>query len=173
MPSPFTYHRFIVAYHGCDRKVAEKVIFGDMELKKSKNTYDWLGEGIYFWEQGLERAAEWARELHKRGKIEEPAVIGAYIHLGRCFDLTDVWAVDRLSEHYKALKAHLESLGMPLPVNKQRGKDDPDFLLRNLDCAVINFCLGRYDRKSDTGAPYFQTVRGVFVEGQAAYPAGC
>lgn len=81
----------IIGFHGCDQSVVDKVITGKEDLLASKNDYDWLGNGIYFWENKEDRALEWAVELSKRksSSIKTPAVIGAIIDLGFCFDLTD------------------------------------------------------------------------------------
>ena len=40
----------VIGFHGCDQSVVEKVIAGKTELLASTNDYDWLGSGIYFWE---------------------------------------------------------------------------------------------------------------------------
>jgi hypothetical protein len=37
----------VLAFHGCDIKVRDNVIAGLEQLKKSSNSYDWLGNGIY------------------------------------------------------------------------------------------------------------------------------
>jgi len=50
------YSRFVVGYHGCDASLTRKVILGDEVLSPSKNPYDWLGRGSYFWEHGPARA---------------------------------------------------------------------------------------------------------------------
>ena len=71
----------VFGFHGCDRSTYEKVISGAEDLSPSRNNYDWLGGGVYFWEQNLDRAEQWAQELKERGKIDEPAVIGAVIDL--------------------------------------------------------------------------------------------
>ena len=50
-------HRFsnyVIAYHGCDKKTQEYVVNGGA-FKKSINSYDWLGNGIYFWENDEQR----------------------------------------------------------------------------------------------------------------------
>jgi len=85
------HSRFVIAYHGCDEEVARKVLQGGTDLSPSRNDYDWLGAGIYFWEQGPRRAYEFALEESKRAatKIKNPAVVGAYIYLGTCLDLLD------------------------------------------------------------------------------------
>jgi hypothetical protein len=59
---PLTYQRNIIGYHGCDAIVVEKVLAGKARLNVSTNAYDWLGQGIYFWEHGPQRAYEWAIE---------------------------------------------------------------------------------------------------------------
>jgi hypothetical protein len=39
---------FVLGFHGCDKAVAEMVLGGGSDLKKSENDYDWLGHGVYF-----------------------------------------------------------------------------------------------------------------------------
>jgi len=60
------YQRTIIAYHGCDEALADRVLRTGETLKVSENDYDWLGTGIYFWEFGPDRAMAWAEELHRR-----------------------------------------------------------------------------------------------------------
>lgn len=48
----------VLGFHGCSKTVYENVIVNGSQLNKSNNTYDWLGNGIYFWEQNYERAKE-------------------------------------------------------------------------------------------------------------------
>src|SRR5471032_1974201 len=85
---------FVLGYHGCDRDVAERVLGGSASLLESANEYDWLGRGIYFWENSATRALEWARAARANPKItrhavKEPAAIGAIIDLGNCLDLLE------------------------------------------------------------------------------------
>lgn len=60
------YDRTTIAYHGCDASVAKRILEDDT-FKKSQNKYDWLGEGVYFWEYGADRARRWATE-HTRAQ---------------------------------------------------------------------------------------------------------
>src|SRR5438132_6904951 len=85
------YQRIVTGYHGCDSALAARVLAGTKRLKLSTNPYDWLGEGIYFWEHGPERAQEWAIEQSNlsRSKIKQPSVLAAKINLGECLDLFD------------------------------------------------------------------------------------
>ncbi|MCC5851159.1 MAG: hypothetical protein JJU29_23965 [Verrucomicrobia bacterium] len=88
MNNEFHYQRLIFAYHGCEKKVRDQVLLNQGSLKPSEKAYDWLGKGIYFWEHGVHRAMDWAETRYGKG-LEEPAVIGALIQLGNCFDLLD------------------------------------------------------------------------------------
>jgi hypothetical protein len=81
------FARIIVGYHGCGQDFADDILTGTTPIEawqKSQNTYDWLGHGIYFWEHSPSRAIRWASE-----QFETPAVVGAIIQLGACFDLLD------------------------------------------------------------------------------------
>ncbi|MCC8028629.1 MAG: hypothetical protein LIO75_02320 [Lachnospiraceae bacterium] len=50
----------VLGFHGCRQDIFENVIYHGERLKASSNAYDWLGHGIYFWEQNYQRAYEWA-----------------------------------------------------------------------------------------------------------------
>ena len=50
----------ILGFHGCGKDTYEKVLYEHQHLKKSENEYDWLGNGIYFWENNYQRARDWA-----------------------------------------------------------------------------------------------------------------
>lgn len=128
------------------------------------------GEGIYFWEHGYRRAAEFAEWKKNRGEIDEPMVLGAYIHLGRCFDLTDTWATSKLPDYFEMLRDSLEASAEALPENRAAGKNDFDLVLRDLDCAVLNLAMRMLtEEAAGDEAEYYQTVRGVFVEGDPVY----
>lgn len=59
----------ILGFHGCDKSIRDKVINeSGFMLKKSENDYDWLGHGIYFWENNHERALHFAEELRDNPK---------------------------------------------------------------------------------------------------------
>jgi|WetSurMetagenome_2_1015567.scaffolds.fasta_scaffold155251_3 hypothetical protein len=157
---------FILGFHGCDKSVAEMVVNGKGNLKPSMNEYDWLGHGIYFWENNIQRAWEFAEEVKKRtGKIEEPAVIGAILDLGFCMDLTDSEHLEELSKVYKPFKEVVKLQGGEMPVNKKIKSGE--MLKRNLDCAIIQF-YHYVKYKMDT--PLYDSVRGVFWEGGPLYP---
>ena len=69
---------FVYGFHGCDKSVAKAVLEMKSVMLSSDNDYDWLGSGIYFWEEAPARAYEWAKWKFK----DDAAVIGAKIRLG-------------------------------------------------------------------------------------------
>lgn len=158
----------IIAFHGCDKKVFDKILYSHEPFRSSMNNYDWLGNGMYFWEQNLERAWEWAKcgltnpKLH----IETPAVIGAVIDLGFCLNLLDSNNIQLLKNQYEIFKTKMSIAGKPMPENRNR-KGDTDLLLRYLDCAVIE---DLHKERERNGLTPYDSVRGVFLEGQRIYP---
>ena len=87
------YHQPIqvAGFHSCDREIGLRILNGKADLIMSKNAWDWLGPGVYFWEQNPGRALEYAIEVangHQKnnGSIKTPFVIGAIIELGKLFE---------------------------------------------------------------------------------------
>ena len=161
----------IYGFHGCDKSVAEKVVNLKQPLKESINTYDWIGNGIYFWENSHSRAMEFAIHLKdnpgkSKNPIKDPSVIGSVIHLGNCLDLLDYEKLNLLKFGYQILIATLKSSNKPLPINQPRGNLN-ELMLRELDCAVIETL---YKVRKDEKLSPFDSVRGVFWEGKELYP---
>jgi hypothetical protein len=164
---------FVLGYHGCERAVGEQALGGDLTLIQSDREHDWLGPGVYFWESDPMRAREWAEEKATRGRCKEPFVIGAVIDLGNCLDLTVRENIELLGLAYQDLAERAGTGGLPLPENKNaRGDPSGDRLLRYLDCAVIKTLHSIIEQRrqdGDTDAEPFDTVRGLFTEGEPAY----
>jgi hypothetical protein len=156
------YDRTVIAYHGCDARVADRLLAGE-PFRKSRNDFDWLGEGVYFWEYGYDRALQFAEEQRKRGKVERPAVVGALLQLGNCFDLIDTRCTNELRRFFPSFRAMYERKGWSLPDN---GCATRDLLLRRRDCAVINFYL---ESLPELGLTLYDSVRGCFTEGDPAF----
>lgn len=157
----------VLGFHGCDISIRDKIVSTKGEiLKSSENNYDWLGHGIYFWENNHMRALSFAKDLKdnppkgKENLIKEPAVLGAIIDLGHCLDLMDSKYLDVLKVSYDYLCESSKKHKLELP------KNNKDLLVRYLDCAVIetahelNIKLGKTD---------YDSVRGVFFEGNDLY----
>lgn len=161
----------LVGFHGCDRRIGEAVLSGKQLLEPSRNDYDWLGPGIYFWIDSPERGIEWAREQAARKKQQagarkmQPFVIGAFIYPGLCLNLTDYGVTSELLRAHETLSKTLEQSKTPLPENTLQSSGI--YLKRNLDCAVINTV---HTLRSETGEERYQTVYGLFEEGEPLYP---
>ena len=156
---------FILGYHGCCAELGERVLSGE-PLRSSENAYDWLGPGIYFWDSDPQRAWEWADDKFRRHPDCEPFVIGAVIDLGNCLDLIARDSLDLLAQSFAIFKETSEKAGRALPINKPASKNDGDKLLRYLDCAVIQHL---HAALAEAGATGFDTVRGLFTEGEALF----
>lgn len=109
----------VVGFHGCDQSIANKIIEGKDDLIASTNDYDWLGHGIYFWENNELRALQYANDMMGRAhsSVKCPAVIGAIIDLGYCMDLTDSLYLGELKESYNVLVETCRVTGISLPTN--------------------------------------------------------
>jgi hypothetical protein len=156
-------HSLVIGYHGCDLRVARKIIALKEQLKPSQNAWDWLGHGRYFWEDSHNRAERWAREEshQKNSKIKKPVVLGAIIDLGNCLNLADAEALKQVKV---AHDVYLQICGETgAPVAKNRGAE---LRARYLDCAVMQTL---HQLREEDGHQPFDTVRGFFMEGRELY----
>src|ERR1051326_3497570 len=135
------FARIVVGYHGCTERFARELLLGKKPISQwhpSANEWDWLGHGIYFWEHAPQRALRWAQERYGK-KRQRPAILGAYIQLGRCFDLLDEAITTLLGETHERLVRTFAARGAALPQNRgHAGKR------RDLDCLVINTCIENF-----------------------------
>jgi hypothetical protein len=137
---------FVLGHHGCDRQAGERLL-KNQKFRLSQNDYDWLGEGVYFWEANPLRGLQFAHEVRRRDsqRIKAPFVIGAILDLGS----------------YEALAKSYAAAGAPLPRNR------PDQFRHPLDCAVINYL---HKIRADHGQFPVDSVKGVFQEPPQLYP---
>lgn len=158
----------VIGFHGCDLSIVNKVIAGEDNLIASTNDYDWLGHGVYFWENNEVRALQYANEMVGRthSSVKSPAVIGAIIDLGYCMDLTDSLYLSELKEAYDILLETCRVTETSLPKNSTVGVSE-DRLLHRLDCAVIETA---HQINREIGDREFDSVKGVFWEGTNLYP---
>ncbi|MDR3305344.1 MAG: hypothetical protein LBS85_04845 [Clostridiales Family XIII bacterium] len=156
------YPDLIFGFHGCDKETYRKVTKKSRPLLPSNNAYDWLGSGIYFWENSYARALDWAGNRYEN----DAAVIGAVLDLGHCLNLTDYENAAIVRNGYISLKAEVQSNHLSMPQNKNI-KDNDDWLIRDLDCAVINQV---HILNDVLGKEPFDSVRGIFTEGKPIYP---
>lgn len=148
---------FLLGYHGCDAAVAEQLLDG-VPFEFSRNPYDWLGWGAYFWENDPERGLAWAKMLMgaRKNPVKTPAVVGAVIDPGFCLDLTTQASLKVIKTAYDVAKQLAEGRGETLVENT-------DDLRRERDCAVLNML---YETMPE---PKFQTARSIFTEGGPLY----
>jgi len=169
---------FIIGFHGCEESVRDKLVNRPNEIINSNRPYDWLGHGMYFWENNYTRAQLWAEEKENNGKITKPAVLGAVIHLGYCCDFLDSKYIRLIQHYYKSYKDLSDLTGDELPRNKDVPSDpNNDKLLRVLDCAVIEYMhksitdtwKKEVELNGNSLTKIFETTRGVFTEGGPAF----
>ena len=160
--------RLVIGHHGCDRTLAEAVVTRRATLHPSRNDYDWLGNGIYFWENNPHRAREWAVSDRKHGtgrtgKMREPFVIGAIIDPGNCLDLLEAESIAVVEESHAGLVRAYSAANLKVPQNTT---SDGELVVRRLDCAVINHV---HQLRHEEGDEAFDSVRAAFVEGAPLY----
>jgi len=160
----------IIGFHGCDKSIRDAIVNGQTMLRASKNDYDWLGHGMYFWENNFQRAFHFVQEqqrrrLQRKRSIAEPAVLGAVIDLGYCLDLLDKEYIDVVGRSFAGVNGSYSALGAPIPANTSLGTS-PDLSIRKLDCAIVEHVHFQMRRRRKP----FDSVRGVFIEGQPLYP---
>lgn len=146
--------------------------------KESQENFDWLGHGFYVWENNFDRALTWAKDKKKRGGILKPSVLGVVYQLNHCLDFTDAAFIDIIAQYYLLMKADFSFLNKDLPQNKDLPKDEyHDLILRELDCAVIEYMHQKIAEKIDddiaangfSELQHFDSARGVFTEGGPAF----
>lgn len=155
---------YIIGFHSCDREVGLKILNGQDNFLLSNNNWDWLGPGVYFWEQDAQRALRYAKENaagtqknFKPAKI--PFVLGAIVDLGNCLNLVEAASMRIFSEAHRELNKLMTQLGLKLPENNGHN--------RHLDCTVIKYI--HLSNISNKCAPY-DSIRCAFPEGNEAYP---
>ena len=163
-----------IGFHGCDEAIGKRLVVNPDKVRKSAETFDWLGHGFYVWENNYERALKWAEDKKARGKIETPAVVGVIYQLDYCLDFTDSKFIDIVSLYYSLMKDYFSFIGKELPQNRDLPNDEfYDLIFRELDCAVIEY-LHQKIREDTAEKGYsqlkpFDTVRGIFTEGGPAF----
>lgn len=153
----------ITGFHSCDRDVGLRIVNGKEGLKPSSNSWDWLGGGIYFWEQNPIRALEYAEESargtqYNKVPIKTPFIIGAIIELGNCLNLVEPTSLGVVKQAHDSMMAALLETKKKIPVNQGAN--------RQLDCAVIKY-LHEIRRRS--GERPFDTIRSPFHEAELLY----
>ena len=141
-----------IGYHGTSRVASAEVLKDGFIL--SREPYDWLGNGVYFFQDAPDRAAEWAFERHGGSGT----VLGAEILLEECMDLLDIGWASLLAEAHDRFLDLCRRSGQPVPLQKGGA--------HRLDRHVINYAIGVLAKK---GRP-IHCVRAAFAEGLPVFP---
>lgn len=133
-------------------------------FNQSNNSYDWLGTGVYFWENDPLRAFEFARDIKR---CKDPFVLGTILDLGYCLDLTCRNNIQQLAATWNTIVKPIYESGN-LKENKpgKRGENG-ELMLRFLDRYVIE-TLHEFNR--ERGYEQYDSVRAGFWEGDELYP---
>jgi hypothetical protein len=156
---------FVLGFHGCDKVTHDYILKEGGSLNLSNNPYDWLGNGVYFWEQNPQRALDFAIEIKNnprrgRARIDTPSVIGAIIDLQNCLNLFDSKYIDLVDSAYKVY------CEITPKEERAENRGGNDLLLRYLDCAVIQTV---HQHIRDLNEHPFDSVRGLSREGDPLY----
>lgn len=146
----------VYGYHGTSKRSAIEINERGFDL--STNDYDWLGTGVYFFQDAPMRAASWARERYP----DSPAVIKSELVLENCVDLLDIAWNPIIRETYGMFVKEYEKASIPLPrQNPQISK------AHRLDCAFFNYIVEKVFASRDVT---IDSIRAVFNEGDRIYP---
>jgi len=171
-------HNLVVGFHGCDEIVCNALLNNPNRIRISRERYDWLGNGMYFWENNYRRALDWANEKYERGKIASPAVIGAVIDLGYCCDFLDAEHIQMFKCSYERFVIRQKRMGRKLVRNRDAIWDThKNKILRELDCLVIEYMHKEIAtkikediiQKGFTERRLPDSVRGAFIEGAPVF----
>lgn len=151
--TPAQAHLTVFGFHGTTREAADEITAHGFQV--SKNEYDWLGDGIYFFQDAPVRAWQWAIDQHG---ADSAAVVGTELRLTDCLDLLDIKWTQVVSGVYSHYITNLKQAGLALP------RQTPG--AHRLDREVRNYAVGVLGEHGVAIA----CVRAAFVEGRPVYP---
>jgi hypothetical protein len=148
---------WVYGYHGTSMERAVAIV--EAGFKPSNNEYDWLGRGIYFWQDAPKRAWQWAQSNHP----DNPAVVKSRLRLDRsCLDLLDIGYSPLLKTMYNGFITSYAQQNLTLPQqNPDRSK------AHRLDCLFFNYVVSTFNNISDKR---ISSIRSAFVEGDRIFP---
>ncbi len=154
----------VLGFHGTEKAIVDQVVNrgGSAHLAPSQGKNEWLGHGIYFWENDPQRALEWAQNGNAKKPIQQPDVVGVVLDLGLCLDLTTRMGLEEVAEAHRTLLGTYEKAGYSL----SRNTGGPDKLNRELDCQVIQ---ALHDYRKQRNLPPYDSVRSPFPEADELY----
>jgi len=144
----------VIGYHGTTLQAAACILRDGFMI--SRNEYDWLGDGVYFFQDAPARSREWARTHHG----SDAAVICSVIRVEveDCMDLLDINWASVLNEAYDSFLRQAKLAKAALPVQTSGA--------HRLDRAVINYSVGILAEEGKL----IRAVRSAFSEGAPVFP---
>jgi hypothetical protein len=142
----------VYGYHGTSHLAAASIL--QSGFLSSHNAYDWLGDGIYFWQDAPQRAWDWAEARWGA----RAAVLGSLLAVDECIDLLDIPWQQPLVAAYHSLVALMQQQQLALPVQTSGA--------HRLDRAVLNHVVHLLGRQG----VLIRVVRSAFQEGTPIYP---
>jgi hypothetical protein len=143
----------------------------------SSNPYDWLYDGMYFFEGDSARALKLAkasstRPQHKltRNPIATPAVVGAIIEIDRLFDLTTQSGIENFSLAAKLMVKAYEVNGEDPPKNQPAFEGDTENLHRAFDreaCKMVHALRNHANTEAIALAAQISEALGLNVSGSS------
>jgi hypothetical protein len=146
----------VIGYHGTRQSLVDKILLEGFQ--PSTNPHDWLGNGVYFWQDAPLRAWEWA----DRHFGSEATVLVADILLADCMDLIDIGWFAPLRNAFYELLERKERSGERVPAQRAGPTPRP----HPRDREVINHLV---ESRAHAGE-HIRCVRAVFLEGKPTYP---
>ena len=138
--------QILIGYHGCDITTRDGFVSGKLIPKISQNAYDWLYDGLYFFEGDSDRALKLAKAASERSNqaltrhpIATPAVVGVVLDIDRIFDLSTQHGIENFSAATSSLESAYKELGKQPPQNSPAFDGDTENLHRAFDREVCKF----------------------------------
>jgi hypothetical protein len=156
---------WVYGYHGTSMDRASAIV--KTGFNPSNNEYDWLGKGIYFWQDAPKRAWQWAQSTHP----DNPTVVKFRLRLDRsCLDLLDIGYFSLLKTMYNGFITSYTQQNLTPP---QQNPDSRSERLRQrsnahrLDCSFFTYVVKTFNSSSDYR---IDSIQSAFVEGDRIFP---
>lgn len=170
----------VYGYHGTSEKRAAHILTPSSQnlfnFNPSANDYDWLGHGIYFFQDYSIHVVEHA-EAAARQDACAPAVLQFEIDLTDCLDLGDYRKQNLVLNAFKLCDDMARASGVPLPRQQSLVRELAEGIPgrkqdlpgqggpHRLDCYILNHARLIAQKKDK----HIKSARGIFVEGKPIY----
>jgi hypothetical protein len=138
----------------------------------SENWHDWLGNGVYFYQDALEWTRYWATNERHEGNIPNPAIFAADIYYDGFLDLVEYDSMEQLKRFFNRLEsATKEEASQAFEAVKIRAAKFPEREKwkprpHPLDRYVINEAVN----VAESQGLSIKAVRAVFFDGEKLHP---